>query len=83
MMKGNITIGILLLAVFVGAVLLFRCLLACCTMLVYKDSVRIYAMRHRDVEMQEPPDPPSPPGPPPPAPGPEPPALPAAVPAAA
>lgn len=55
-MQENIAIGILLLVVFVGSALFYRCLMACCTLLAYREAgviwVRKEAKRQADMEMQ-------------------------------
>jgi len=55
-MKENIVIGILLIIVFCGSALFYRCLVAWCTVLAYKDASVIRTRRQtrkdRDLEMQ-------------------------------
>jgi hypothetical protein len=54
-MKENIAIGILLLIVFFGSALFYRCLMACCIIMAYKDANAIRSWRRarkeKDVEM--------------------------------
>jgi len=55
-MGENITIGILLILVFFGSALFYRCLMACCTLLAYREAGVIWLRRQRkreaDIEMQ-------------------------------
>lgn len=55
-MKENIAIGVLLIIVFFGSAIFYRCLVVCCTLLAYKDAsvirTRRQAKKEADIEMQ-------------------------------